>query len=929
MKRIVLCLHGSRQTAEIFQNQLSKLIDTLADVASFEFLDAPFLLPLLHPDDDVRTRSWCCPGLEASPESIALDGDTATGSNGDENHLNASYVDSDRLLDERMQRQPFPDILLGFSQGGLMVCRYLMRHSEEDSTLKAAIFIGTPDPRKVFARTDLLDQYIERQSAKANCDYNTEQPFLGDIRSLHIIGRKDKIVLPSESIAFAEACGPTAEVLVHEHSHSVPQLQVLFSSIRVLINGLNVNLEAEQAFTEERGKEIEMIAMMYGDECVCNRSRSLDAIVTLPLLDEGQLPDGPESCALAKLGLQFRVPPRYPVASPVLNIVGGPTTKDAMFERWCADMVARCTGYMLDDAALYGQILLPTRMFANEQAYASISFLKDVFATHFHNTDPGDDVDATQCAKEHMVSEWTSEDDASRSQYILETEEEARSLLDRRASAPNKFAQIDQTSVQSSRGGVLGGGGLAFQRSGGTWTPVIGLIGKPSAGKSTFFNAITDPQSESEAARVAAFPFTTIESNIGTGFGLIRCPCSVLLQGPKCIERRAQLSTNLTFGIEKCDARYGHACVRGSSDYRRHPILVKDVAGLVQGAYQGKGKGNQFLNDLCDACVLVHVVDGAGVTDAGGSSCTPGQGSTLDDITWIRKEVHNWIYDNLRAKWEVILRTPKKLRAMFTGYHASPSFVDDILQRIGITNDTMLQVQLKTWGPRELHLLVAVFIRLRFPIVVALNKVDLPTAKGLVEELHRRYSGENFVCMSAKIEWDLLTLRKKGLVEYVSGASDFVDRSAGVSGMSKEDAERLKSIRAFFQALKSKECHEEENISESGSNTTVPLSMSSTGVQDVIADAIERCTSVRVYPVSAFQPVIPSLKHCLLFIPGTTADDVFSAMIRNKIVDGKIVRFEALDILKDEKTPVILRKTDVLPNTTLLVRVLSNKRQLL
>lgn len=51
----------------------------------------------------------------------------------------------------------------------------------------------------------------------------------------------------------------------------------------------------------------------------------------------------------------------------------------------------------------------------------------------------------------------------------------------------------------------------------GVWKYVVGLVGKPSAGKSTFFNAITDPLRESDAARVAAYPFTTIDPNIAQG----------------------------------------------------------------------------------------------------------------------------------------------------------------------------------------------------------------------------------------------------------------------------------------------------------------------------------------------------------------------------------------------------------------------------
>ena len=55
----------------------------------------------------------------------------------------------------------------------------------------------------------------------------------------------------------------------------------------------------------------------------------------------------------------------------------------------------------------------------------------------------------------------------------------------------------------------------------GTWRYVIGLVGKPSAGKSTFFNAATKAclhRGGRLEAAVASHPFTTIEPNVGPGF---------------------------------------------------------------------------------------------------------------------------------------------------------------------------------------------------------------------------------------------------------------------------------------------------------------------------------------------------------------------------------------------------------------------------
>lgn len=55
-------------------------------------------------------------------------------------------------------------------------------------------------------------------------------------------------------------------------------------------------------------------------------------------------------------------------------------------------------------------------------------------------------------------------------------------------------------------------------------------------------------------------------------------------------------------------------------------------------AVQGRGRGNAFLNDLTDADVLIHVVDGSGRSDRDGQILVEGneQGGPLDDIGWVR-----------------------------------------------------------------------------------------------------------------------------------------------------------------------------------------------------------------------------------------------------------------------------------------------------
>src|SRR3989344_9706673 len=112
---------------------------------------------------------------------------------------------------------------------------------------------------------------------------------------------------------------------------------------------------------------------------------------------------------------------------------------------------------------------------------------------------------------------------------------------------------------------------------------LIGFVGKPSAGKSTFFKAATLAEVE-----IANYPFTTIEPNSGVGYVKV-----------DCVEK---------FFNVKCNPKKGY-CINGR---RFVPVQLIDVAGLVPDAHLGKGKGNQFLDDLAQADVLIHIVDISG-----------------------------------------------------------------------------------------------------------------------------------------------------------------------------------------------------------------------------------------------------------------------------------------------------------------------------
>jgi hypothetical protein len=275
---------------------------------------------------------------------------------------------------------------------------------------------------------------------------------------------------------------------------------------------------------------------------------------------------------------------------------------------------------------------------------------------------------------------------------------------------------------------------------------IIGVVGKPNVGKSTFFKASTLAEVE-----IANYPFATIKPNSAVGYVKI-----------ECVDKDFEA---------QCNPRTGF-CLNHK---RFVPVQMIDVAGLVPGAHEGLGMGNQFLDDLRQADALIHVIDVAGTTNEKGEPVEALSYNPSEDIKFLEIELDMWYYQILKKGWEKFARSlqqtkndiSKSLAKQLSGLKVTEDMVKDSLKKLEFAED------ITKWSEENLKLLATELRKLTKPMIIAANKIDIPGAKENLERIKQEFPEYIIMPCSSESELALKEAAKHNLINYIPGENTF------------------------------------------------------------------------------------------------------------------------------------------------------------
>lgn len=662
LRKKILVLHGGHQTGELLLGRIAKLKKKL-------------LKPYNNNDNKKSNGNNQVPKKSAEPlEMIAPDGPFESGIkemmklwwNRNGEGAECEYTGLEETLEmlhsiwtsSLESSSPFEGVF-GFSQGARLAHLIAVLHSHSSGTLfpglKFIVFVSgyyAPLP------TNFPPPSFHSNLSSTTIDTIKETNL--NIKTLHVIGTRDKLITPQQS---RELASKYNEAVIHEHEmgHCVPMKAFDTLQMTTFIGSCMERIDVDQTKPHSKNdeetkfdqivkspdpppvilpdeehaqiqiEECESLELIYPDEFKLEspfeyndpdkpeegKSYSHPICYSMSIhgddnCDDGLYPKKP-------LALRIQYPPMYPDVKPILSLKHDMNLLEfkVVQEKACLQVVRQVAEAELGMPCIMSCVLALREYIEDGGLEKCLTEQGAVDTTELceENEDATDNKEISENGLISGPTDGTLEFLPSVSRERMnECDAEGQAIAEAilhdnphyRLVHTNSQHSLKATNIPSTHQGATNTSTKSSSSKGGEWRYTIGLVGKPSAGKSTFFNAASafarqrDDNIGKEVgedggiifgASMAPHPFTTIDPNIG--FCLVPAPPDSCPEDDGCNYHEEKKGNNNDKRENYVRGKIGCTHGRDSQGRRLLPVTLKDVAGLVPGAYQGRGKGNK------------------------------------------------------------------------------------------------------------------------------------------------------------------------------------------------------------------------------------------------------------------------------------------------------------------------------------------------